>query len=137
MNDDRKIKSEKLRQRAVPVPQYPHYHKNFPTIEPASPKESKAQLLHVQQGIYVTFIPPCSNYFVLYLDFLTNVLFWCFICEASRIFIMRHVQRRTSSVVCIATGYGLQGPEIESWCERDFLHMYRPLLLAAASSSIG
>jgi len=32
------------------------------------------------------------------------------------------------SVVSIATGYGLDGPEIESWCGRDFPHLSRPAL---------
>ena len=28
----------------------------------------------------------------------------------------------------VATGYGLDGPEIKSRCERDFPHPYRPIL---------
>ena len=32
------------------------------------------------------------------------------------------------SVVVIATGYGLDGPGIESRCRRDFPHLYRPAL---------
>jgi hypothetical protein len=32
------------------------------------------------------------------------------------------------SSVGIATGYGLDGPGIESWCERDFSHLSRPAL---------
>ena len=34
------------------------------------------------------------------------------------------------SVVGIATGYGLDGPEIESWWGRDFPHPSRPALEA-------
>ena len=30
------------------------------------------------------------------------------------------------SSVGIATGYGLDGPGIESWCGQDFLHLSRP-----------
>ena len=33
-----------------------------------------------------------------------------------------------SSVVGIATGYGLDGPGIESHWRRDFLHLYTPAL---------
>jgi len=32
------------------------------------------------------------------------------------------------SVFSIATGYGLDGPGIESWWGRDFLHLSRPAL---------
>jgi len=32
------------------------------------------------------------------------------------------------SVVGIATGYGLDGPGIESWWWRDFPHLFRPVL---------
>ena len=32
------------------------------------------------------------------------------------------------SIVSIATGYGLDGPGIESRWERDFLHLSRPAL---------
>jgi len=32
------------------------------------------------------------------------------------------------SSVGIATGYGLDGLGIESWCGRDFLHLSRPVL---------
>jgi len=32
------------------------------------------------------------------------------------------------SVVGIATGYELDGPGIEFWCGRDFLHLSRPRL---------
>jgi len=32
------------------------------------------------------------------------------------------------SSVGIATGYGLDGPGIESRCGRDFPHLYRPAL---------
>ena len=30
------------------------------------------------------------------------------------------------SVVGIETGYGLDGPGIETWCGRDFPHLFRP-----------
>jgi hypothetical protein len=33
-----------------------------------------------------------------------------------------------SAIVGIATGYGLDGPEIESRCGRDFPHLSRPAL---------
>jgi len=32
------------------------------------------------------------------------------------------------SIVGIATGHGLDGPGIESWWGRDFLHLSRPAL---------
>ena len=37
-------------------------------------------------------------------------------------------QSRSSSSVGIATGYGLDGPGIESRCGRDFPHLSRPAL---------
>jgi hypothetical protein len=36
--------------------------------------------------------------------------------------------RGPGSVVGIATAYGLEGPGIESWWGRDFLHLSRPTL---------
>jgi hypothetical protein len=37
-----------------------------------------------------------------------------------------HSARGPGSVVGIATGYGLDGPGIESWWRRDFLHTSKP-----------
>ena len=36
--------------------------------------------------------------------------------------------RGPGSVVCVATGYGLDGPGIESQCGRDSPHLSRPAL---------
>ena len=50
-----------------------------------------------------------------------------FRCFVQRIF--RQVQSRPGSSVGIATGYGLDGPRIESrWGGRDFPHLSRPAL---------
>jgi hypothetical protein len=40
----------------------------------------------------------------------------------------RFVTHGPDSSVSIATGYRLGGPGIESWCGRDFPHLFRPAL---------
>ena len=50
------------------------------------------------------------------------------ICEISLIFTSFHKVGGPGSAVGIATGYGLDGPGIESWWGRDFSHLSRPAL---------
>jgi len=53
---------------------------------------------------------------------LKAVFFW------SRLTTANEGTRGPFSVVGIATGYGLDGPGIESWWGRDFPHLSRPAL---------
>ena len=49
-------------------------------------------------------------------------------CISLRLILSSHPPRVPGSVVSIATGYGLDGPGIESRGGRDFLHLSRPAL---------
>ena len=63
--------------------------------------------------------------------FLHHILLFCCICElllVSYIYYLHLVCYGPGSVVGIATGYGLDGPGIESRWGRDFPHLSRPAL---------
>jgi hypothetical protein len=64
----------------------------------------------------------CSDVGVLLLESYMSVLLLKTISRN-----MSHIRGR-DSVVDVATGYGLDGPRIESRWGRDFPHLYRPAM---------